>query len=307
MPNPFVIPGRGLGDRRPLSPSTHQEHRELYVPVDHTSDAYSSLQHLIGTVLGDGAQTRMIVVCGLEGTGKTSLIHRAVDWLDQQLKAADIRHYVVDLQEDAASGMASDARVLHLVSRLCDKIGLLGVLTEQEMDKLEQRKNDPANALPFLAELLAIRAQQGGKQTRMTVLLPRIEVQNELTTFAEASRTPLLVFSETTEEAIARGVESKYGTNAASLVRTLTLGGLELADGWRFVEQRLGRTPGAATSEQSVLDRFMSARIKGRGMTTILELNLTCQQVWATVEENGRSAVTYPDFQEFYVVKGSLT
>ena len=87
----------------------------------------------------------------------------------------------------------------------------------------------------------------------------------------------------------------------------MTLGGLAEGDGWRYVEDRLKLKPQAPGSDEKVLSQFMKARIKGRGMTTILELYVTCQHVWDTVEQNGGGAVAYADFQEFYLVKGNLT
>jgi hypothetical protein len=301
MPNPFVIPGRDLGDRRPLSPQEHEEHKDLYVPVDHTEQAYSELQKLLAAVLRGAAQTRFVLICGSEGTGKSSLINRIVYWLSAQVEAAKTRCIVVDLTEETASGLASEARVAHFVSRLIDKVGLLGVLNEPEMTKLEQRRAEAPSAVPFLAELLAV------KKARMVVVLPRIEVQKELTTIAELSRSPLLFLSETAEEGLAKVAKSAYGTNPSSIVRTVTLGSLTVDDGWLYVKERLKLEPHAPRSDETVLSQFMKARIKGRGMTTILELYVTCQQVWDTVEQSGGGAVSYADFQEFYLVKGSLT
>ena len=301
MPNPFIIEGRDLNDRRPLSPREHPEHSDLYVRVDHTQEAYLELQKLLGAVLRGTAQTRFVVVSGSEGTGKTSLINRTVYWLGAEMEKSATRYYVVDLTEETVFGLASEARVQHFVSRLVDKVGFTGVFNDAEMKKLEERRTDPRSAVPYLAELLSL------KKTRTVVLLPRIEVQQELTLIAEVSRSPLLLLSETAEEGLVKVAESAYGTNASSAVRMVSLGGLTVEDGWRFVEERLKLQPQAPISSETVLSQFMKARIKGKGMTTILELYLTCQQVWDAAEQAGNSAVAYTDFQDIYVVKGSLT
>ena len=300
MANPFVVIGRGMEDLRPLCPVDNPDHEEWYVAVDHTQQAFDAIVQILVETQSAGGSTRVILAFGDEGTGKTSALNRAIHWLQREAAREKLEHRHIDLSEELAFGLSSQARIQYLVSRLIDNVAFSDLLSNEDLSKLEQKRDQPQSALPYLAQLM----KAGGK--RLSILVPRLEVQEELFLIVDCIRSPITVFTECTEQGLVDAAQSKYGSSASSQVRVVTLGPLELEDGWRFIEARLQREPHAAKVTESVVTQFMQSRISGRGRTTILELQRTCQLVWDEAAKANVQSIDYVHFADSYVRRGII-
>ncbi|WP_147437440.1 hypothetical protein [Micromonospora musae] len=300
--NPFVVPQRGWDDRRPLCPWKHAEHNAYYVPVDHTEEAFRDFCNKVGDPATSVNRSTMIVAVGGEGCGKTALLHRCAHWLDAELRSCKIDSVIVDLTDETGLGLASDARLVHWTERLVDRIAIKNVLKSTLQKELSDRKSDPRSALPLLGDLLENIPKV------LHVILPGIEFLAEATVLASLARPYLNLYTECTSEDLRRSLRMP-GTPGLDSVVELEVGVLSVEDGWVFVQSRLAAAALAATAptiDEATVRRYMEERIKGRGTTTIRELNLICAAVFADAQGNSRPAIEFSDFSAYYLRNGVL-
>lgn len=300
MLNPFVVPQRDHGDKRPLCPWKHAEHDSYFVPVDHSEDAFQEFCGKVGDPNTAIQRQISVLVGGEEGCGKTSLIHRCAAWFSTQLTQAGIESPVFDLSAETVPGLASEARLAHWAARLVDKVGMGNLLEAHLMEELKSRKSEPNQAIPFLADVL----ENIGNTAH--VILPGIEILAEAEGLAGLARPHLILYTETSSESVRRAVGTA-GTLASMI--GLEVGVLTVDDGWRFVEARLAAANLDATApllEKATVEKYMRARIGGKGTTTIKELNLICQAVFADAQSRARAKIEYKDFSEYYLRNGAL-
>lgn len=310
MQNPFTIPGRSESDGRPLCPWSHNQHEHLYAPVDHAESAFLEFQRVL-TADGDLATAgRMLLVTGQEGCGKSALVHRAAWWAKAHIAAQAAAQpgapagtapaHIVDLTTEYQPGEASAVRVQRVMRLMLDEARQLNVLAQAELDGLDKREDDLTRALPYLSKALSRHG------VTLLVLLPPAEVPDDIRQYAASARPHLFFFAESS---YLSEPEPGLSVNGKPLVH-LTVGLLEEADGWAFVDDRLRRAQTAGivtpTIDAATIGQFMRDRIKGRGKTTIRELQRTCESVFAAAIEAQRQAVAYQDFTQYYIEKATL-
>ena len=132
IPNPFHLPGRMPGDFGALCPWSQLAHADLYVPIDHTNEAFTTFQQAI-TGSGSAGRPRVILIHGGEGCGKTALMHRCAHLLVTACNASS-PCYVLDLTPDKLAGVDSASQLRHLSARVVDQLRLRRVF-EPRLDK----------------------------------------------------------------------------------------------------------------------------------------------------------------------------
>lgn len=300
MINPFVVPQREQGDKRPLCPWKHPEHGSYFVSVDHSEDAFKSFCDKIGDPMAAVGRHITVVAVGDEGCGKTSLVHRCAAWFSGELDAAGVRSPIVDLSAEVVPGLASEARLAHWTARLVDRIALNNLLDGEVLKELTSRKSDPYQALPFLADVLEQISRT------MHVILPGIEILAEAEGLVGLGRPHLVFYTETSSDHVRRALGTHAGLQS---VIGLEVGVLTIEDGWKFVEARLATAqldPNGPVLEKATVQEYMRERIGGRGTTTIRELNLICQAVFSDAQKNARRKIEFDDFSRYYLRNGDL-
>lgn len=306
MPNPFTAPGRTPADNRPLCPWETPAHDAWYAPVDHSEDAYQAYV----THLRENPDVRqagqVVLITGPEGCGKTAWTHRAASWTKSFLQGqyAPLAVYIVDLTKDGRVGDDTATRVRHVIGRLLDELELLGVFVAQELEGLERRRDDPATLCPYLSGIVR------GKDIGLLVLLPPSELAEEVHQYLRLVQSRVLFFCESSYDNVAQAASSLSVAGAKPLAH-FAVGVLDESDGWNFVSHRLtlANVNGLAVPaiDQATIQQFMRTRIRGRGRTTIRELQITCEQVLDNAIRANRDQVSYSDFTEYYAAKAMLS
>jgi hypothetical protein len=305
--NPFALPQRSSDDFRPLCPWECAEHERYYIEVDHTQAAFEEFQAAIQSNPGSVASGSVVLASGSEGCGKTALIHRCAFWLrswigDHQSKTL----VILDLTREGLQGTATPGRVEHICGRIIDQIEI-GLLFkgEAELKLLEKRRSDPAKLYPILGQLLANNAMV------LAVLLPPIEVADEIKYYAGLAKPSIVFFCETSYDQVAQYCSSRFGPTTATPVMRLSVGVLSVDDGWIFVGSRLSKASQASQPlpvlSEATIRRLMEIRIKGRGKATVRELQMACLNVFEQAIAGKSQTVEFADFANYYTLRGSLT
>ncbi|RUP68118.1 hypothetical protein SSPNP10_11850 [Streptomyces sp. NP10] len=303
MLNPFQLPDRSRADGRPLCPWETPEHADLYVAVDHSQDEFLKYQNELETDSDFRKSGKLVLITGPEGCGKTSLMHRCA-WQTREdllLHHSEIRTEIIDLTADGLVGLDSQARSRHICHRIHDELHIRRVFEQDKnYDEIEKRSDEPAQFYPYLSRLLL------NAELVVVVLLPPSELVDEVRTYGTYVQKMIAFFSESSYDSVA-AIESNL---ASKPMIHLTLGVLDETDGWAFVNSRLSRAttqsiPCPTTDEATVL-RFMQTRIRGRGQTTIRELQMTCESVFEAAIKSTSSLVEYGDFTQYYAEKAWL-
>ncbi|MFD0427247.1 hypothetical protein ACFQ60_01135 [Streptomyces zhihengii] len=194
-------------------------------------------------------------------------------------------------------------RIRHVIGRLLDELDLLGVLNARELEGLERRREDPAIFCPYLSGIVR------GHDLGLLVLLPPSELAEEVHQYLRLVQRRVLFFCESSYDNVAQAAVSLSVAGAKPLAH-FAVDVLDESDGWEFVSHRLAlaNANGLAVPaiDESTIQQFMRTRIKGRGRTTIRELQITCEHVLDTAIRASRNQVSYSDFTEYYVAKAML-
>jgi hypothetical protein len=173
--------------------------------------------------------------------------------------------------------------------------------TDRHYEEIEKRSEEPAQFYPYLSRLLL------AEQLLILVLLPSSELVEEVRNYGGYTQRMLGFFCESSYESVA-GIETNP---AAKPLIHLTLDVLLESDGWDFVSARLARiasqNSGCPTTDETTIRQFMQARIRGRGQTTIRELQMTCESVFEAALSSQSDRIDYSDFTQYYAEKALLS
>ncbi|MFE9094335.1 ATP-binding protein [Streptomyces sp. NPDC007264] len=273
------------------------------MPVDHSQQAFSDYTAGLQVDHDFRKSGKLVLITGPQGCGKTSLMHRCAwatrEFLGTVTSPPSVQ--IVDLTSDGLVGSDTQARDRHICSRLHDELQFRRVFETANFAELEKRYEDPAKFYPYLSRLLL------DKGVVTLVLLPPSELVEEVRRYSGYAQKMLLFFCESSYEAVA-AVESSPGLKP---ITQLALGVLEEDDGWNFVSNRMARAATlnaqCPTTDEETIREFMRTRIRGRGQTTIRELQMTCENVFATAILSASSEVSYSDFTQYYAEKALLS
>ncbi|WP_327345018.1 ATP-binding protein [Streptomyces europaeiscabiei] len=304
MHNPFTIPDRGGSDGRPLCPWETSEHEHFYAPVDHTQQAFSEFDNHFSQNHDFSKVGRVVLITGPGGSGKTSLLHRCA-WTAQRFLASQPQPQpvvVIDLTSDGLIGSDTSARSRHICSRLHDELKFHRLFDKPDSDELEKKAEDPPKFYPYLSRLLK------DKDRVLIILLPPSEVADEVHSYNSYSHGMIVFYCESSYAEVC-GIDTAPA--GMKPIFHVELGVLEEADGWTFVQHRLDRARATGKSfpdiEEGVIREFMQARIRGRGKTTVRELQMTCENVFEAAVSSSLTRVTYANFTQYYTERGSLS
>jgi hypothetical protein len=296
MTNPFTLPGRGIDDRDPLCPWSEPEHAALYVDIGNSQEEFDKFTASVS----DSAEIRRLasvfVAVGDAGCGKTAFLHRCVSLLCNAIGSTTA--VVFDLANEIRAGVEARVQAEHVTRRIVDFAESHGTFASADQDRLERKVQDPHQLFPFLADLLNRTGRHG------LVLLPAVEVAETLRTYADLARPGLTFFVETSNIDLVRGAQAMRTVARLILHR---LHSLREADGWRFIEARLGRQTDPIRIDKATATRYMRTRVAGQGQISIRELELACRHVYAEALAQAATEIHFSDFQNYYLRRGVLT
>ncbi|MGM1060592.1 ATP-binding protein [Saccharothrix sp. Mg75] len=236
--NPFPLPGWEGTPMRPLRPWERRAHRDYYVPVDGTEDAFREFRQGMGDLTGLLEDGRLVLVTGESGCGKTALVNRCADWVVTRLADQGLRGVVADLTGCLPTDqeLSIDQRTVEVCDQLFDLLVDHEALRPGAEGRLAADRDVPRRVFPRLGRSLR-------EDTALVLLLPSPnELVDEVIRYARVLRSPKVLFL--TESAF-------FGPDeVADVVRQLEtwvppivlhVGPLAPGDARRFTEDRLSR------------------------------------------------------------------
>jgi GTPase SAR1 family protein len=153
--NPFTVVHYDARPLRPLSPHEFPEHRLYYVDLDHSETEYQRFTRHFGTLPMPLEAAQPVLVTGDSGCGKSALLRRCADWLQQRLNQPDagLHCEIIDVawQLEDTEQLPIQTRVDLVADSLCPQLerrGLVDPSVFVELHQLRDRRfRDRANRL----------------------------------------------------------------------------------------------------------------------------------------------------------------
>lgn len=307
MINPFNIPDSNGSSSRPLRPWQSKDHNELYAPVDHTEVSFRQFEEFLNNIDDIATFGGVVLVTGLPGCGKTSLVHRCVDLFSRKFSESlesGERSEILDVAHSGLAGSDTDARIGAVLTAILDKLELRGVLALSEIEFVNKRKDTVATAFSALSDILQ------NNRLSLFIVLPKSELAVEISRYCQYSHSRIVFFCETSSEDTRLYFRDSV-TATEGLRITLEVGTLTVDDGWTFVSSRLSRLTNESSHQiaisEATMTQFMETRLGGsQGRTNILELHKTCFAVYEQAIKRNVNEIGYIDFLEYYTSEGYL-
>jgi energy-coupling factor transporter ATP-binding protein EcfA2 len=243
--NPFIVTGRESSDE-PLVPWRYPGDADYYVEIDGVQQAFEAFQAFADWKMLRSSGS-LVLVTGPPGCGKTSLINRCLHWLSEEVRGEPRDVVILDLTGVARTTLPLAQRLSLVTDRLVLEGRERGFDSEDGIGGLARPSDAPEEVLARYAEYL-----QRQEDTMVAVLLPEVELQQELEVFAQIAVPGLIFFTESGFSAITDGAPR---TTMKRRVLHLRVGPLKAGDASSFVRARLGdRAPHAASEITPAID-----------------------------------------------------
>ncbi|WIX88190.1 hypothetical protein [Amycolatopsis sp. DG1A-15b] len=232
--NPFAVP-KLTDPKQPLCPWRHPEHRDLYVDLDHTQEAYEEFTQQAATLGSPGEDGKLLLVTGDTGCGKTAVANRCLGWLEKTLADRELKVEIVDARP------ALLGQTLSMTERLttvCDYVvGQLegeDFLVPADLNRFVENRAFPARVYPHLGRSLV-------RGIVLVILLPSTELAQEVIRYGGwvSKRTLFVVESAHFEDKHLKVIDNEL-KDYGRLVR-IHVGKLKEGDFARFANDRLTR------------------------------------------------------------------
>jgi hypothetical protein len=306
MSNPFCVPGYTTDEPGPLNPWKEQSHKDYYVSVDHTEQAFQNfVQNFTSwNVPSNGAA---VLVHGEDGCGKTSLIHRCTAMSSELFDKSSYVVEIVDRSEERLDGYPIIRKCEDVVNAVLRDIRLANnFLPANVLDRLpslpaQVEENDLRRVMDDVAAYLR-------KTKRILIIIPpKIELFEELQLYVSVfTRGSLLVIMESNDEGVRQSVERLNKNPKSRRILTLGVGPLEPEQGWAFVQARMQiATGGQAVPvfDPKAVNKYMRNRCH-HARVSIRELERVCTRLYEDAKTQAKLQIDYSAFCEFWVRYG---
>lgn len=175
------------------------------------------------------------------------------------------------------------------------------MLTNVEHQNLRERKAEPTYGLSYLTQILL------GKSKCLLLILPSLELSDELKVYLSFRRRSLVLFCESSHSLVRQYCQRNHGPATPSPICLMTLDVLRAVDGWKLVSNRLRHAESNfPTINETDIREFMEIRIQNAGRTTIRELHVACTEVASYAIKNRLQAIGLNDFAYYYLRAGGV-
>lgn len=311
-PNPFEVPDLPQQSLRPLMPWLYREHGAYYVPVDDTQAGYQRFEGFLRKPLQDLTRGgRLVVVTGGSGCGKTSLIHRCVDYVQREINPAMCA--VVDLST-TMEAMGPDADSAAEPEQIR---GYLDRLAHMVMTQLAEEHADfeePGTAVrPANSAYAKTSAQLKKINGVAVIILPPFEdavvapqapgggpARHPVRHYMNFRHPRMIFFAECLNtDGVTRWHDHISSMAAKEDVLLLRVGPLRRIDRWIFAASRLQQCPHPGVPRVS--EETMLEGISDDNPMSLSQLQMLCHTVWDDVRHRpGTSEVTPEDIRRYY-------
>lgn len=293
--NPFVFPERGDKCNQPLKPWEIEAHESLYVDVDGTKLAFEQFIKYVNGV--DIKSSGFIsLVTGSDGCGKSALLNRCAHYFKVQ-HASKLEAVIIDLSDEGQPSLPVAEKVAAACQLILDHVELIdGLLSTAQEQRLQSRIDRPLQALDYLSSTLL------SKKKCLVIILPAIELVEELKSYTTLRRKGVFLLCETSEPVVREYATAHYGPAVQFPINLMSLGVLNPEDGWKLVSARAANADeNSPVISELAIRQFMDTRIGSSGKTTIRELQVACKEVTSHAIEHGKSEIVFDDFAHYYL------
>lgn len=143
--NPFEVPEMPPESTDPLCPWRAPEQKKWYVDVDNTGQAFQEFRERFKALVDSrhlDAQGLLVVVTGESGCGKTSLLHRCADLVDELTNRVSVAGY------GAGDFIIDLTRYVYAPDDESEVGNRVLAAAQEVLDRLDKRANVPVEALP---------------------------------------------------------------------------------------------------------------------------------------------------------------
>lgn len=238
--NPFLIPGWEHAPKTALCPWRWKSHAGFYIDVDNYAQSLSSFQGQFTNPALLEDMSRLVLVAGDSGCGKSALRNHCVHLLAKALDDQKLRAEIVDLTQevDRAPGheMIIDIkkRMSSTGEQLVDQLARSNLVDEASQERLRGLADRPRRLYSALPEALD---RQRNSDVVLFLLLPTVEMVSEVEEYAAMPGRRIVYFVESL--LVRSKVEQIAHSQGADVPPvTMTVGVLNPGDARRFVDAR---------------------------------------------------------------------
>lgn len=285
MTDPFHPPEADATD--PLCPWRYPDHLRWYVDVDGTGAQYEQFRRALEMKIRQNRLDKkglLVVVTGETGCGKTSLLHRCADLVDELTNRGDPDYVRSDLVLDMSGYLYSrDSRdvEIRMPEACAELVHLLGRQGSLPIDPTWRGGAVPPD---FRAVYRSIAGLAERMRLTPIVLLPGVsdntkELDQYLYLAQNCAR--IVFFAESSDAAITEWAQKWKETTAE--VIGLTVNSVQQGDTWAVIVARLGGNAGDVFDEQDV--RVVEQYLSSVPVGSIRWVTRRLQSAWAAWSE----------------------
>ncbi|GLW12830.1 hypothetical protein Misp01_79580 [Microtetraspora sp. NBRC 13810] len=237
--DPPVKPPNPDEFERPLTPHVNAEEHDLYVDVDHTSQAYEIFCQKVTKGPQPLSNGVTVFVGGESGCGKTSTINRCVAFLNGHLLQTGMNCVIVDLRRPAlpplpGTGGGDEPETTeerqhevftYLVSKLSAQMKLPGADEDRLLGHAQRRKTGYAALSRHLTQA----------NLAVLVILPESQANYDAPNYISYRAPNIAFFAEAAGEEMAR----QYTQWGSDDIISLSVGPLNPEDAWKYATKRI--------------------------------------------------------------------
>ena len=284
--NPFLIPKREHMPKAALCPWRWADHTEFYVEVDNYADSLEIFDASFADPALLQENSRLVLVAGDSGCGKSALINHCVHLLAERLPSP-LRAVPVDLtrevEDESGHEMVIDIpkRMSFIGDKLVKKLAAKNLIGEPVLGTLQGLGDRPHE---LHAELANALDSKENFDVVLLLLLPTMELVQEVEKYAALSGRRVVYFAESLlVRSQAEGLANSRGAEVPPVI--MTVGTLNPGDVGKFVDARFeeartrGDFPGLA-------DELIEEFENGREMS-IARLQQTLARIYMLAMKKG--------------------
>lgn len=263
--NPFLVPGREDAPMTTLCPWRVKTHEDLYVEVDNYAPALDDFKIQFTTPSLLRESSRLAIVTGDTGCGKSALRHHCAYWLRDEMVKSDLSGVIIDLSREIDPTdrknpiIDINKRISHVSSVLVPKLARLDLIDAETREALATAETPSL----VYGELAAAMEAKGRADVVLILLLPPSDHLGEVLQYAAMPGQRIVFFAESAFLSASQLDSIGDGHDVEVPPAKMTVGPLSSEDIELFIDTRFEQRKDAGVFprlEDAVRKKLMSTK-----------------------------------------------